>query len=284
MKNLGVSFALALAFAALAHGLNTVYSPDCTVCPDCVNEVHTNYSYPIPDDICSLCLCENGTPEKVRCQRGFKYDGTKGKCVHDDTGLCSPCCDDCCKSMCPPCYHGIATPIPNPKNKCWYCLCDSDGSIKQKQCPRGFRYNPDTMDCDIADPDCGDCPGVQCTGGDHEEHFADLASKDNCDFCCCRPHETSVYHKRCPWGEKFLDGTCDESTRGQCKPTRSEEYVLVDDCAGVDCPNDPTGTPLYPDPYDPHYFCQCDYGGRVHQMPCVPGYIFNFKLQTCIME
>ncbi|XP_046392396.1 kielin/chordin-like protein [Ischnura elegans] len=349
MKSLLISFVLALAFATQTFGLTEILSEDCSKCPDCLNDAHLGgYTYP-NKDICKFCQCKNGVGSLEKCENGTRYDGNKGGCVHDDTGKCS-CCTDCCLNECPICYHGIDFPMKNDNDKCAYCLCSKDGGIYKEKCPWGYRFNVETGSCDIRDPECGqiDCPGVKCTGGDHEEHFKDENSKDNCDFCCCKPNDTNVYYKSCPWGEKFLHGTCDESTKGQCKPPAGrsvDEFVPVNPCHGVVCPRDhtkallkasrksphsyckcqsdgevalhhcqpghtfderiqscvstpkltswsdcdtvtcpadPTGYPLQVDPVNPAAYCQCDWGGKAHPMPCNPGAFFNYDYQKCL--
>ncbi|XP_071442523.1 kielin/chordin-like protein [Hetaerina americana] len=237
-------------------------------------------NFPVENDVCSFCVCEDLIPTLKKCPSGYEWDPAIQICVKSDR------CNECPCGNCPLCFHGMDYPITNPSDKCKYCLCSREGSVYPVTCPPGFAFNKTSHDCDILDPDCGQCAGVVCPDDDEEHHYPRIDDPTGCSFCCCLPHSKRPIVKYCPFHEKYnpSTNTCDDSTKEQCANVTVSPPPIGGGgggCDSVTCPMDPKKAPLYP-AGDPRFFCQCDWGGMVHQMPCSPGTTFSQKLQACL--
>ncbi|XP_046392866.1 protein psiD-like [Ischnura elegans] len=259
---------------------------------------------PSPVCKCAYCCCldQDQPAQYHKCDHGGEFDPSTKQCFGEHR--CEPCAKAECNDVC---LNFTDYPVKNPNDICSYCECHPNGPPTLKHCPHGMRWDPVTGFCiydPTACPDNTTCADIKCPpnmGDKFEIRYPD--PQNECKFCCCRKGFTHSEPMECPFHERY-DANVDDCVPDPTKkcphpdrptlapptgtpPTRPSTKLPpnpppYDGCDGAPCPVDPTGAPLYPCGGQPQYYCQCDWGGKAHQMPCAGGTTFNFDYQVCL--
>ncbi|XP_029472184.1 kielin/chordin-like protein [Rhinatrema bivittatum] len=282
-----------------SHALRQGCCPSCDGCLLDGKELANGEQFPDPSDVCSLCVCWEGS---ISCER---RSCPVLECPFPVKGHCCRACEGCE-------YLGEEylnnQEFSDPQNPCSRCVCANGFVVcKRKPCYKPGCSHPITLPSKCC-PVCEGClyHGVTISNGQSFPEPTDTL----CSQCMCRGGSVQCMRKLCSpascshpvtgpcdcplcqgcrfQGQDYVDGEVFPAPKGrceQCRCTKGEVTCGTKTCTAVTCSHpaaDPCHCPVcdacnyngrdcrngesFPDPENKCNHCTCLNGG----VTCVP--------------